>query len=76
MAQGRPQINAIRQISVTEQTYYRLKKKYGGIGTEQIKKLEWLHKENKRIRRAVSNQTLVKLAVNQQPNQTLIASSF
>ena len=32
MGQGMPRIDAIRQISVTEQTYYRWKKKYGGIG--------------------------------------------
>ena len=35
MGQGMPRIDAIRQISVTEQTYYRWKKKYGGMGTEQ-----------------------------------------
>ena len=37
MGQGMPRIDAIRQISVTEQTYYRWKKKYGGMGTEQPK---------------------------------------
>ena len=37
MGQGMHQIDAIRQISVTEQTYYRWKKKYGGMGTEQLK---------------------------------------
>ena len=37
MGQGMPRIDAIRQISVTEQTYYRWKKKYGGMGTEQLK---------------------------------------
>ncbi|MEY8144830.1 IS3 family transposase, partial [Falsihalocynthiibacter sp. CO-5D18] len=31
MGQGMPRIDAIRQISVTEQTYYRWKKKYGGV---------------------------------------------
>ena len=34
MGQGMPRIDAIRQIGVTEQTYYRWKKKYGGMGTE------------------------------------------
>ena len=34
MGQGRPRSDAIRQISVTEQTYYRWKKKYGGMGIE------------------------------------------
>ena len=39
IGQGMPRIDAIRQISVTEQTYYRWKKKYGGMGTEQLKEL-------------------------------------
>ena len=37
MRQGMPRVDAIRQISVTEQTYYRWKKKYGGMGIEQLK---------------------------------------
>ena len=55
MGQGMPRIDAIRQISVTEQTYYRWKKKYGGMGTEQLKELKRLQKENERLRRAVSD---------------------
>ena len=50
-----PRIDAIRQISVTEQTYYRWKKKYGGIGTEQLKELKRLQKEDERLRQAVSD---------------------
>ena len=50
MGQGMPRIDAIRQISVTEQTYYRWKKKYGGMGTEQLKELKRLQKENERLR--------------------------
>ena len=61
MGQGMPRIDAIRQISVTEQTYYRWKKKYGGMGTEQLKELKRLQKENERLRRAVSDLTLDKL---------------
>ena len=38
-------IDAIRQISVNKQTYYRWKKKYGGMGTEQLKELKRLQKE-------------------------------
>jgi len=45
MGQSMPRIDAIRQISATEQTYYRWKKKYGGMGTEQLKKLKRLQKE-------------------------------
>ena len=53
MGQDMPRIDAIRQISVTEQTYYRWKRKYGGLGTEQLKELKWLQKENEGLRRAV-----------------------
>jgi len=46
VGQGMPRIDAIRQIGVTEQTHYRWKNKYGGMGTEQLKKLKRLQKEN------------------------------
>ena len=48
MGQGMPRIDAIRQISVTEQTRYRWKKKYGGMGAEQLKEMKRLQKENER----------------------------
>ena len=54
VGQGKPRIDAIRQISATEQTYYRLKKNCGGMGTEQLKELKRLQKENEHLRRAVS----------------------
>ena len=44
--QGMPRLDAIRQIGVTEQTFYRWKKKYGGMGTDQLKELKRLQKEN------------------------------
>ena len=50
MGKGVSQIDAIRQISVTEQTVCRWKKTYGGMGTEQLKELKWLKKENERLR--------------------------
>jgi transposase-like protein len=53
--------DAIRQVSITEQTYYRWRKHYGGMGTDQLKELKRLHKENERLRRAVSDLTLDKL---------------
>ena len=61
MGQGMPRIDAIRQISVTEQTYYRWRKKYGGMGIENLKELKRLQKENERLRRAVSDLPLDKL---------------
>ena len=65
MGQGMPQIDAIRQISVTEQTYYRRKKKYGGRAIEQLKELKRLQKENERLRRAVFDLTLDKLILKE-----------
>jgi putative transposase len=65
MGQGMSRIDAIIQISVTEQTYYRWKKKYGGMGTEQLKELKRLQKENERLRRAVSDLTLDKLILKE-----------
>ena len=65
MVQGMPRIDAIRQISVTEQTYYRWKKKYGGMGIEQLKELKRSQKENERLRRAVSDLTLDKLILKE-----------
>ena len=65
MGQGRPRSDAIRQISVTEQTYYRWKKKYGGMGIEQLKELKRLQKENECLCRAVSDLTLDKLILKE-----------
>ena len=61
IVRGMPRIDAIRQISVTEQTYYRWKKKYAGMGTEQLNELKRLKKENERLRWAVFDLTLDKL---------------
>ena len=63
--QGIARLDAIQQIGVTEQTYYRWKKKYGGMGTEQLKELKRLQKENERLRRAVSDLTLDKLILKE-----------
>ncbi len=59
--QGMARIDAIREIGVVEQTYYRWRKLYGGMGRDQVKELKRLQKENERLRRAVSDLTLDKL---------------
>ena len=61
VGQGRPRIDAIREVQISEQTYYRWRKQYGGMGTDQLKELKRLQKENERLRRAVSDLTLDKL---------------
>ncbi len=65
VGQGMTRLDAIREISVTEQTYYRWRKKYGGMGTDQLRELKRLQKENERLRRAVSDLTLDKLILTE-----------
>ena len=65
VGQGMARIDAIRQIGVVEQTYYRWRKQYGGMGTAQFKELKRLQKENERLRRAVSDLTLDKLILSE-----------
>lgn len=60
-----PRIDAIRQIQITEQTYYRWRKRYDGMGTDQPKELKRFQKENEQIRRAVSDLTLDKLILSE-----------
>jgi|TARA_B110001454_G_scaffold166052_1_gene155873 putative transposase len=63
--QGMARVDAIRQISITEQTYYSWPKQYGGMGADQLKELRRLNKENERLRRAVFDLTLDKLILTQ-----------
>jgi len=58
--QGTSIAEACRKIAVSEQTYYRWRKKYGGMGTEQLKRLKELEKENARLKRVVADLSLEK----------------
>ena len=59
--QGMTVADAVRKIGVSEQTFYRWRKQYGGMSRGQLKRLKELEKENARLRRAVSDLTLDKL---------------
>ena len=61
LAQGGTVADACRQIGVTEQSYYRWRKEYGGLKMDQTRRMKDLEKENARLRRAVSDQKLDKL---------------
>ena len=65
MGQGMARLDAFRQIGVVEQTYYRWRKQYGGMGVDQLKELKRLQKENDRLRKAVSDLTLDKLILKE-----------
>ena len=64
-AQGRTVAEAIRQIGVTEVTYHRWRSEYGGLKSDQVKRLKELEMENARLRRAVSDLTLEKLILKE-----------
>ena len=60
VGQGMSRPDAVRQVSITEQTDYRWRKQYGGMGTDQLKELKKLQRENEQLRRAVADLTLDK----------------
>ena len=51
-----PQVS--RKLGVTEQTYYRWRKEYGGVRTDQVKRLKELEKQNVRLKKVVADLTL------------------
>ena len=60
-AQGTPVAEAVRSIGVTEVTYYRWRKEFGGLKLDQVKRLKELETENQRLRKAVADLTLDKV---------------
>lgn len=65
LSQGRTTGEVCRQLCVSEQSYYRWRKEYGGLKVDQAKRLKELEKENARLRRAVSDLTLDKLILQE-----------
>ena len=60
-SQGKSVADAIRAIGVTEVTYYRWRQEYGGLRSDQVKRMKDLEAENTRFRRAVSDLTRDKM---------------
>ena len=57
-SKGLAVLDACRKLSITEQTYYRWKKEYGGLRVDQAKRLKGLEQENLRLKRIVADQAL------------------
>ena len=64
-SQGQSAADAIRSIGVSEVTYYRWRREFGGLKSDQVKRLKDLETENTRLRRAVSDLTLDKLILQE-----------
>jgi transposase-like protein len=58
LGQGKKVNKVCKQLEVTEQTYYRWRKEYGGLRMDQAKRLRELEKENTRLKRVVADQAL------------------
>jgi transposase-like protein len=65
LAGGRTVGELCRSLGVTEQTYYRWRREYGGLKLDQAKRLKELERENARLKRAVADLTLDKLILKE-----------
>ena len=57
---GVPVAEVIRKMGITEQTYYRWKKKYGGLGLSELRRLKHLEEENRKLKQMVADLSLDK----------------
>jgi len=57
---GTPVREVIRKMGITEQTFYRWKKKYGGLGSSELRRLRQLEEENRRLKQMVADLSLDK----------------
>ncbi|MEP9404543.1 MULTISPECIES: IS3 family transposase [Sphingomonas] len=73
LGQGGTTAEACRRIAVSEQTYYRWRKEYGGLKTDQARRMKDLEKENARLRRAISDLTLDKLILQEAAKGKLLS---
>ena len=65
VSQGQSVAEAIRAIGVTEVTYYRWRKEYGGLKSDQVRRMKDLETENARLRKAIADLTLDKLILQE-----------
>ena len=61
VSQGQSVADAIRSIGVTEVSYYRWRREFGGLKSDQVKRMKELEAENARLRRTVADLTLDQL---------------
>jgi putative transposase len=65
ISQGKKVDQLCREIGITEQTYYRWRKEYGGMKTIQVKRLKELERENSHLKKAVAELTVDKLILQE-----------
>lgn len=65
VGQGQSVAEAIRAIGVSEVTYYRWRREYGGLKSDQVRRMKDLETENQRLRKAIADLTLDKLILQE-----------
>ena len=65
LSQGKVVAEVCRSLGITEQTYYRWRREYGGLKMDQAKRLKQVEQENARLRRVVADLTLDKLILQE-----------
>ena len=65
LAQGQTAGEVCRSFNISEQTYYRWRKEYGGIRTDQVRRLKDLEKENARLKKLVAELSLDNLILRE-----------
>ena len=68
LAKGRSVGEVAKQLGITDQTYYRWRKEYGGLKTDQAKRLKELEQENARLKKVVADLTLDKAILKEAAN--------
>lgn len=65
LAQGKTVAEVVRQLGVTQVTYYRWRREFGGMRIDQAQRLKELERENARLRKAISDLTLDKIILEE-----------
>ena len=68
LSKGRTVAHACKQLAVTEQTYYRWRREYGGMKVAQAKRLKELERENGRLKRLLADAELDKAILREAAN--------
>ncbi len=68
LAKGRSVGEVAKQLGITDQTYYRWRREYGGLKTDQARRLKELERETARLKRVVADLTLDKAILKEAAN--------
>ena len=68
LSQGKSIAQACKQVGITDQTYYRWRREYGGMKTDQAKRLKELERENARLKRLLADAEIDKAILREAAN--------